>query len=157
MSKFLISLLVLVFANIGFAASEKVQSQIDYPNPNGCRAFDMVLDPACPSDLASSQCEDSLQVIKDLNSQLKIKSLKTSCKRLHTGDVFARILEESLENSPSSDGYTLAAQIKANDTVGGNSAVSKTNNEETCQQVSRVLTALRLSASCDQLSVTVSK
>jgi hypothetical protein len=157
MSKFLISFLVLVFANVGFAASEKVQSQIDYPNPNGCRAFDKVVDPACSYDLARSQCEDSLQVIRDLNSQLKITSLKASCKRLHTGEVFERLLEETLEGSSSWDGYTLVAHVKASETKSENSAVSKANDEETCQQVSRVLSALGLSASCDQLSVTVSK
>jgi hypothetical protein len=159
MSKHVISILLLAIANVSFASSDVVvqKTKVDYSNPNGCRVFAVSVDPDCSYDLAMQKCEISLQLLKNLDVQMQTESLNASCRRIHTGDIALRFLEEALMNSDSWDGYSLHASVNPAETKLVEGATLKAADEQSCQDVTRVLTTLGFTAACDQLTVTVSR
>jgi azurin len=154
----MISVLVLMIANVGFASSGQIQkAQSYFDNPNRCRVFEAVVDPTCPYDAAKAQCDASLQVFEDLKSQMKLESLTASCKKFHSGNTLERLAEETLMGSSSFDGYTLIVGANSAEVKNADAAVSKASDEDGCQKVAALLNAIGVAANCDQVTVTVSK
>jgi hypothetical protein len=150
-------LALLIMTSTALAGSTRVQSRVNYANPNGCRAFDHVVDPSCPYELTPVECADGLKMVQELAAQLKLESLKPQCSRLHTGNVLARLAEETAEQSASWDGYTLSAKMDSSEASGAGEASLDADNAEECQKVATLLKGLELQASCDNLRVSVSR
>jgi len=146
-----------MIANAAFASDQIQKAQSYFDNPNRCRVFEAVVDPTCPYDVAKAQCDGSLQVFDDLKSQMKLESLKASCKKFHTGNTLERLAEETLMNSDSFDGYTLIVSANSAEVKNADAAVSKATDEDGCQKVAALLNAIGVAASCEQITVTVSK
>lgn len=110
---------------VSFSASadQTFKSEVDYVNPNGCRVFDMVVQPDCDPTITPKRCADVETVVNTIGQQIPNFQVTGGCDRLHTGNFFKRMLDEFMMNSSSFDGYKL--QLKATDS--GHAANAQAN------------------------------
>jgi hypothetical protein len=80
-------------------------------NPNQCRSYDMVVDAECPGYAVQSRCEAAEAVLEQVGKVAPSLDLDTECDVLHTGNFLARMLDETIMQSTSSDGYTLVVSV----------------------------------------------
>ena len=155
MFKIVIPFVVTVLSLSALASTGGARQSVNFMNPNGCRVFDMVVEPKCPNGLTLNQCESGAKVVKLLNQQLKADGLKAKCSRLHTGSTSDRLFQETVMNSPSYDGIRLAVTLKSAPESVKNSSRVVTDDPEVCAKTAQVLLALGLKANCDNDAVSV--
>jgi hypothetical protein len=134
-------------------AGQTFKAEVDFVNPNGCRVFDMVVDPNCDYNLTTDRCSTLETIVKAVGQQVPELQISASCARIHTGNFFARMLDELMMNSTSFDGYKL--NVKATESKQPNpSAVVQTTDAAACADgvsafESLASQGLKVSAVCD--------
>ena len=135
-------------------AGQTFKAEVDFVNPNGCRVFDMVVDPNCDYDLTPKRCSSVETIVKAVGQQVPSLEISASCARLHTGNFFARMLDEVMMNSTSFDGYKLNVKATDSKAPGNPSAVVQAPDSSACADAvsafeSLANQGLRVSAVCD--------
>jgi hypothetical protein len=135
-------------------ANTNFKSRVSYLNQNGCRVFDMVVDPNCPYDLAPRTCEVTKNGLQKIVKENPSLTLKSSCSRFHTGDTAKRILIEALMHSSSFDGYSIKMTLKPQPRGMPLKVESTLSDEVTCSLAADALKSfdnkgLRVTANCN--------
>lgn len=156
--------MALSLSAVGAHADQTYSSETDFLNPNGCRVFDMVVDPNCDYDYSTNRCAAAEKVIDSLGSQFPDLNLSTDCDRIHTGNFFKRMADELLMGSSSFDGKKLdvtASLDEAKDAPNSTASVAAPD-AATCADAAAAVEGLaqqglKITASCDASELRVQR
>lgn len=143
-----VAVLLSLTAFASLAQADGFSSETDFLNqPDGCRVFDMVVSPDCDYDYAPKRCEAAQNALKSVDDQIEALNISYSCDRIHTGNFWARLLDETMMNSSSYDGYKLdvTASFRTDapaDSQEHSSADVQTASPEACQDALSALGSL---------------
>ena len=148
--------LLLCVSNLASAKTPTYKSHFDFPNPNGCIAYDQIVTNCNPA-IAEKNCLDAQSVVDQIGKQLPTLKLKSVC---YAPDALG-YLQSTLISSNGSSGYRLSLKASPPGNIKTD-ARALTADPVACNAAAEVLRGLgvgdnlKVIANCDSSGLSAS-